>query len=45
MDRKNVLTILEKEPRPVGTSKHLDNMFQIDRSEIERTENAFNMIK
>lgn len=45
IERKNVLTILEKEPRSVGKSKRLDKMFQINRSEIERTEKAFNVIK
>jgi hypothetical protein len=45
IERKNVLTILETEARSVGKSKRLNKMFQINRSDIERTEKAFNMIK
>jgi hypothetical protein len=38
IERKNVLTMLETEARSVGKSKRLNKMFQINRSDIERTE-------
>lgn len=40
IERKNLLTILETEARSVGKSKRLNKMFQINRSDIERTEKS-----
>ncbi|KAK3579670.1 hypothetical protein CHS0354_036901 [Potamilus streckersoni] len=43
--REKRLTILEKEPRPAEKSKRLEKTYLMEKSEMEKAERAFKMIK